>query len=96
MIDRYHQTHASVVRPRRSGRYGHPMIVDRALFDPLRHANPSEGAKLVVRAHTTSDGEVEVEDEGAFGDIDTPEEYERALSVFESAARVASKDDARS
>jgi molybdenum cofactor cytidylyltransferase len=96
VIDRYHQTRASVVRPTRSGRHGHPMIVDRALFDPLRHANPSEGARLVVRAYTTPDGEVEVDDEGAFRDIDTPEEYERALSVFASAARAALKDDARS
>jgi len=52
--------------------------------------------KPVVRQYATTDGDVEVEDEGAFGDIDTPEDYARALSVFESAARVASKDDARS
>jgi hypothetical protein len=28
-----------------------------------------------------------VDDEGAFTDIDTPEEYERALSVFDRDAR---------
>jgi molybdenum cofactor cytidylyltransferase len=95
VIDRYHQTHAPVVRPARKGRYGHPMLVDRALFDQLRHADPGEGAKPVVRAHATPNGEVEVDDEGAFDDIDTPEEYERALSVFGRAARVVGKNDGR-
>lgn len=85
VLERYHQTHAPIVRPTRGGRHGHPLLVDRSLFDQLRHADPTEGAKPVVRAHVTPDGEVEVDDEGAFGDIDTPEEYERALSVFERA-----------
>jgi molybdenum cofactor cytidylyltransferase len=93
VIDRYHQIHAPIVRPTRNGRYGHPMLVDRALFDELRHANPVEGAKPVVRAHATRAGEVEVDDEGAFDDIDTPEEYERALSVYGRDARVISKDN---
>ena len=87
VIDRYHQMHAPIVRPTRHGRHGHPMLVDRVLFDRLRHANPGEGAKPVVRAHSTPAGEVEVDDEGAFDDIDTPEEYERALSVFGRDAR---------
>ena len=95
VIDRYHRTHARIVRPARNGRHGHPMLVDRSLFDRLRHADPGEGARPVVRSHATPDGEVEVDDEGAFGDIDTPEEYERALSVFERAARVVLKDDGR-
>ena len=93
VIERYHQTHALIVRPTRSGRHGHPLLVDRALFDRLRHADPGEGAKPVVRAHATPDGEVEVDDEGAFCDIDTPEEYERALRVFEHPARVVVNDD---
>jgi molybdenum cofactor cytidylyltransferase len=87
VVERYHRTHAPIVRPTRGGRYGHPLLVDRALFDELRHADPAEGAKPVVRAHATVDGNVEVDDEGAFADIDTPEEYTRALSVFDRGAR---------
>src|SRR6266576_1653630 len=37
VIDRYHQTHAPVVRPVRNGRYGHPMLVDRQRVDQLLH-----------------------------------------------------------
>jgi molybdenum cofactor cytidylyltransferase len=87
VIERYHQTRAPIVRPTRRGRHGHPLLVDRELFDRLRHADPAEGVKPVVRNYATTNGDVEVEDEGAFGDIDTPEDYARALSVFERVAR---------
>jgi molybdenum cofactor cytidylyltransferase len=92
VIDRYRRTHAPVVRPARAGRHGHPLLIDRALFDRLRQADGTDGAKPVVRAYATADGEVEVDDEGAFTDIDTPEEYARALSVFSRAARGAADD----
>ena len=50
---------------------------DRALFAKLRTADPQTGAKPVIRAHTSADGDVEVEDPGAFWDVDTPAEYEQ-------------------
>jgi molybdenum cofactor cytidylyltransferase len=91
VVERYQRTRAQIVRPTRGGRHGHPLLVDRVLFDQLRHADPAEGAKAVVRAHATADGEVEVDDEGAFADIDTPADYARMLSVFEGGARAAVK-----
>ena len=33
VIDRYRQTHAPVVRPTSGSRHGHPLIIDRSLFD---------------------------------------------------------------
>jgi len=82
VVERYQQTRAPIVRPARGGQHGHPLLVDRSLFDQLRHADPVAGAKGVVRTHATASGEVEINDEGAFADIDTPEDYERALSAF--------------
>jgi CTP:molybdopterin cytidylyltransferase MocA len=38
------------------------------------------GAKSVVRQHAARGVTVRVEDEGAFEDIDTPEDYERVFS----------------
>lgn len=78
LLERYRLTHAPVVRPVRGGRHGHPVIFDRALFDELRHADPAVGARDIVRAHAAAIVEVAVEDEGAFGDIDTPEDYVQA------------------
>ena len=68
---------ASIVRPVSNGRHGHPVIFHSRLFDELCRADPARGAKVVVRAHEHEIHEVPVDDEGAFIDIDTREEYER-------------------
>ena len=77
VVARYRRTHPPIVRPVRGPRHGHPVLIDRSLFDAIRGADPSAGAKEVVRAHASAAGDVEVDDEGAFTDIDTPEDYER-------------------
>jgi molybdenum cofactor cytidylyltransferase len=77
ILERYRATKAPVVRPVQGGRHGHPVLIDRALFGALRAADPIAGAKAIVRAHISASGEVEIADEGAFLDIDTPEEYAR-------------------
>jgi molybdenum cofactor cytidylyltransferase len=77
VLDRYRLTHAPIVRPTSGDRHGHPFVLDRSLFDALRAADPSGGAKPIVRAHASPAGNVDVEDEGAFTDIDTPEDYQK-------------------
>ena len=79
LLEAYRRTRAPVVRPVRDGRHGHPVIFDRALFGELRQAEMSAGAKAVVRAHQAEILDVAVEDGGAFLDIDTPDDYERAF-----------------
>jgi molybdenum cofactor cytidylyltransferase len=83
VVDRYRATRALIVRPVAGGRHGHPVIVDRGLFDRFRAADPSLGAKVVVRQHASAEGEVEVADAGAFLDVDTPDEYEELLRKLE-------------
>ena len=70
---------APLVRPRRGNRHGHPVIFNRSIFEELRRADPSMGAKPVVRAHAAEEVNVDVDDEGGFIDIDTPEDYERFI-----------------
>lgn len=70
---------APVVRPVSNGRHGHPVIFGRALFQELQSADPAQGAKPVVRAHAAEMVEVPVDDEGAFTDIDTREDYEKHI-----------------
>jgi CTP:molybdopterin cytidylyltransferase MocA len=52
------------------------VIFKQRLFDALRRADPSAGAKAVLRANPIED--VEVPDPGVAEDIDTPEDYARA------------------
>ena len=75
---------APIVRPVASGRHGHPVIFGSALFEEFRRADPARGAKQVVRAHASEIVEVPVDDEGAFTDIDTPEDYEKYLGAWGS------------
>ena len=79
VIDRYRETHAPIVRPVRGDEHGHPVLIDRSLFDAIRHADPADGAKPTIRAHGSPAGDVAVDDAGAFADADTPGEYERFL-----------------
>jgi molybdenum cofactor cytidylyltransferase len=77
VLDRYRETRAPIVRPVRGREHGHPVLIDRSLFDLLRRADPSQGAKPVIRAHASPAGDVPVADAGAFADADTPEDYDR-------------------
>ena len=91
VVDHYRRTRAAVVRPTSGARHGHPLLIDRALFGELRAAEHDSGAKPIVRAHASAAGDLPIADEGAYLDIDTVEEYARAISD----RSIAGADDAR-
>jgi molybdenum cofactor cytidylyltransferase len=76
VLDAYERTRAPIVRPARGARHGHPVLFDASLFAELRQADPARGAKAVIHAHASEIVHVETVDEGAFVDIDTPEDYD--------------------
>lgn len=80
VVERFRATGAPVVRPVHGSRHGHPVAIARSLFNAIRMADPRVGVKPIVRAHVSPAGDVDVEDEGAFLDIDTPEEYTSILN----------------
>jgi molybdenum cofactor cytidylyltransferase len=82
VVERYRATRALVVRPVNAALHGHPVLIDRALFALLRHADRAAGAKPIVRAHVSAAGDVPVNDPGAFMDVDTPADYARALELL--------------
>ena len=83
VLERYRTTHAPIVRAVRGSEHGHPVLVDRRLFDQLRAADPAAGAKPIIRANVSAAGDVDVSDDGAFLDVDTPDEYARVLARVE-------------
>jgi|SRR5215203_4877166 len=82
VIAKWRHTRAPIVRPADGNRHGHPVMFDRSIFDDLRAADPAVGAKAVFAAHRDRVLNVEVDDPGAFEDIDTPEDYRRLLTRF--------------
>jgi molybdenum cofactor cytidylyltransferase len=79
VLDCYRRTRAAVVRPTSGTRHGHPLLIDRAVFAELFAADAEAGAKPIVRAHASPAGDLAIDDEGAFTDIDTMEVYGRVV-----------------
>jgi molybdenum cofactor cytidylyltransferase len=82
VIATWRRTRAPIVRPAIGDRHGHPVLFDRSVFEELRCAPATAGAKAVVRANEDRIVNVEVSDEGCVVDIDTPFDYERYLKRY--------------
>ena len=79
LLAEWRRTGAPIVRPARGDEHGHPVVFDRAVFDDLRAADVNVGAKSVFTKHMDRVLNVEVDDPGAFEDIDTPEDYQKLI-----------------
>jgi CTP:molybdopterin cytidylyltransferase MocA len=63
------------VIPRKRNKRGHPVFAARAIADEMLALAPTAEAREIVHRHVSRTQYVEVEDEGIFTDIDTPDEY---------------------
>ena len=81
VIARFETTRAAIVRATAGGRHGHPVLFAHALFGELRRADPSVGAKAVMRAHEAEIANVEVADPGVVEDVDAPEDTSGCSAV---------------
>jgi molybdenum cofactor cytidylyltransferase len=79
VIDGWSRSRAPIVRPAVGDRHGHPVLFDRSVFDALRHAPLTEGARAVVHANADRIVNIEVDDQGCLLDVDTPADYEDLL-----------------
>jgi molybdenum cofactor cytidylyltransferase len=79
LLDRAGSSAAPILRAVHRNRHGHPVVFKCETFDALRHADPSIGAKAVLRAYAVED--VEIDDPGVVEDVDTPEDYARLLTA---------------
>jgi len=79
LIEAYRVTGAPIIRPARGIVHGHPVLFDRGIVAALRAADPAVGAKAVVRAKGDRLLNLPVDDDGAFLDVDTPDDYARAV-----------------
>lgn len=75
LIERFQRTQSPVVLPVHGKKRGHPVLFSREVFDELRRAPETVGARQVVWDHQTELLEVPVKDQGVTVDIDTPDDY---------------------
>jgi molybdenum cofactor cytidylyltransferase len=70
--------------PVNGGKRGHPMLVDIGFRQPFMELKHGQNARNVIEANPTQVQEVPVNNTGVLLDIDTPEDYQVAVKVFES------------
>ena len=70
---------ASIVRATYRGRHGHPVIFPASVFDELRAADLSVGAKAVVHRDPDRVMNLDVDDPGVLHDVDDAADYRRVF-----------------
>ncbi|MDP3767993.1 MAG: NTP transferase domain-containing protein, partial [Dehalococcoidia bacterium] len=88
LLDQHRDAGSAVTEPVGGGRRRHPVVVAGALLPELRNASEEElGLRGVLAAHEDAVLEVHLASPLVLVDINTPEDYERALSAFGLAGR---------
>jgi molybdenum cofactor cytidylyltransferase len=80
VLTAYRTTGKGIVLPVRSGRGGHPLLLDMKYRTAVEGLDSGLGLRSLLALYPSDVERVGVEDSGALLDIDTPEDYRRALS----------------
>lgn len=78
LLDRYERDRPILVAPRYAGQRGNPVLFDRKLFPELLEVEGDQGGRSVMQRHSASIAWVEVADDLAAHDVDTPADLEEA------------------
>jgi CTP:molybdopterin cytidylyltransferase MocA len=71
---------APIVRPSCRGRHGHPLLIGSHLADEILALGSHETLNDFMKRHADQIHEIDIDDPGVVEDIDTPEDYARALA----------------
>jgi molybdenum cofactor cytidylyltransferase len=71
----------TIVVPVHFGKRGNPVLWDRRYFEAIRHLSGDVGARHLIGEYADQVVEVEINEESAFLDVDTPEAYSRLRSA---------------
>jgi molybdenum cofactor cytidylyltransferase len=80
VIEAQRRTGKGIVIPTFNGRRGHPALVGLRYRDEILALAGEPGLKAVMRGHPQDTVEVEVHRPEILDDIDTPEDYQKALT----------------
>ncbi len=81
IVRRFTQTQSPIIVPVFRGKRGHPVLFANSVFDDLRNAPASKGARYVLHSNGGKVLEVPVTDEGIVTSIDTPDDYNSRFGV---------------
>ena len=86
MTDALRRSGAPVVLPRHAGPRGHPVLFDGRCREQVLALPPDATLKDLVRGHGDRCLELDLTDPAVVTDVDTPEDYQRALAEWERQA----------
>ena len=73
-----------IVHPTYQGRRGHPPLIDSAYRRAILGDHPPDGLRELLARYPDAALEVDCDDPGILMDVDTPEAYQRCLSLMAS------------
>lgn len=79
LIDAWKDARKGIVVPAYEGRRGHPLLLDLKYRGEIANLSPETGLRGLLQAHPDDILEVDVSDARILLDIDTPEDYRKAL-----------------
>jgi CTP:molybdopterin cytidylyltransferase MocA len=88
LLDVWRQLGPPVVRPTRGDVHGHPVVLGRSVLAELAALAPGQAANVVVRRHASAAGDIQIDDDGAFFDVDTAQDYRQAFGRLPRRAGV--------
>jgi molybdenum cofactor cytidylyltransferase len=80
LLERSQKSGAPVVIPTFQGQPGHPVLINRTLFQELLDLGPDQGANIVIRKYRDATCFVETDEPGILLDVDDPETYRRLVT----------------
>ena len=83
LVDAWRRSGAPLAIPTYPGKRVHPVIFAATLLREILSLRPPQTLREIVHRHLGEALLVAVEDAGVIGDVDTPEEYRRALAQWE-------------
>ena len=87
LLAAWRESRAPLVLPRYLDRRGHPIIIASECFPAILALKADQTLKTFVTARSNELIEVCVDDPAVVSDVDTPQDYEEALRLWESRPR---------
>jgi molybdenum cofactor cytidylyltransferase len=86
VVEAYRRTGKGIIVPVHNGRRGHPTLIDLDRYgDAIRDLDGDSGLKPLVRGYPGDTLEVPVSEKGILTDLDTPDDYRRALEELNAS-----------
>ncbi|HLJ56581.1 MAG TPA: nucleotidyltransferase family protein [Chthonomonadaceae bacterium] len=82
LANRWDAESRPIAIPTYEGRRGHPVLISARFAGEILALGETETLKTLINRHEDLISESVVDDPGAVSDVDTPDEYERALALW--------------